>query len=189
MNTMRMRSLLTRHGTPKTKLEAFGELILGNREKWRLHAMRCGALESEADDVVSDSLTYLCSRPELNLTERMMSVTVKCRAKNCARARGNTPIGSVEDLSITQKRRSAIDDDMLVSDRMELIELYEQALADIEERSAEYRYAELLRAVCDNPTTPIMQVGKDLGILPNTAAGAMRRMRLYLQREAEYAKA
>jgi len=189
MNTMKMRSLLTRRGTPKTKIEAFGELILGNREKWRLHAMRCGALESEADDVVSDSLTYLCSRPHFDLTERLMSVTVRSRAKNCTRARGNTPIGSVEDLSITQKRWSAIDGDMLVSDRLELIELYEQALTDIEERSAEYRYAELLRTFCSDPTISVVQVGRDLGILPNTAAGAMRRMRLYLQRENEYAKA
>ena len=189
MNTMKMRSLLTRHGTPKTKLEAFAELILGNREKWRLHAMRCGALESEADDVVSDSLTYLCSRPELDLTERLMSVTVRGRAINCRRARGNTRIGHLEDLSVTNRRSFTIDNEMLFSDRLELIELYEQALTDIEERSAEYRYAELLRTFCSDPTISVVQVGRDLGILPNTAAGAMRRMRMYLQRKAEYAKA
>jgi len=90
---------------------------------------------------------------------------------------------------VTKKRWSTIDQEMLVSDRLELIELYEQALTDIEKRSAEYRYAELLRAYCSDPTISVVQVGRDLGILPDTAAGAMRRMRLYLQREAEYAKA
>ena len=172
----------------KNRTELFGELVMSEMDKWRRYAVRFGALESEADDVISDSLTYLLSRPELDWTERLLCLTIKCRAKNCTRARSNKRIGLIEDLLPSEQRFILSDEEMLVDDRMEYGELYTQALEEIEQFEGG-RYVELLREFCEDPEMTVCALAREMGISINTAAGAMRRMRLYLQREAEYAKA
>lgn len=186
-----MKSLLTRHGMQrkKNRAELFGELVMRDLTKWRRYAIRFGALESEADDVISDSLIYLLSRPELDWAESLMCLSIKCRAKNCTRARSNTPIGKIEDLVPAQQHCISEDEVMLVDERMEYEELYAQAVEDISQ-SKEARYTELLTRVCDDPQASVVEVGRELGMLTNTASGVMRRIRLYLQeKEADYAKA
>jgi hypothetical protein len=186
-----MTSLLMRHGMQrkKNRAELFGELVMREQNKWRSYAIRFGALESEADDVISESLTYLYSRPELDWTERLMCLTVKCRAKNCRRGRSNKRIGLIEDLMPSQQRFIIKDNEMGVDDRIEYEELYTQAVEDIRQ-SKEARYTELLTRVCADPQTSVVEVGRELGMLTNTASGVMRRIRLYLQeKEADYAKA
>jgi hypothetical protein len=173
----------------KNRAEQFGELAMSELYKWRCYAIKYGALEAEADDVVSDSLTYLYSRPELDWSEKLLCLTIKCRAKNCVRARGNTPIGKIEDLMPHGGHAYFSDNEMSISDRIEHEELYCQALEEIEQFE-EGRYVDLLRDFCENPGSTVVGVGRNMGILNNTSSGAMRRMRLYLQtKEAEYAKA
>lgn len=186
-----MTSLLTRHGMQRKKdrAELFGELVMSERSKWRSYAIKFGAPESEADDVISDSLTYLLSRPELNWTESLMCLAIKCRAKNCARARSNKRIGFIEDFMPSQQRYLMKDDEMSITERMEYQELYAQAVEELSQ-SHEARYLSLLRAVCNNPQRSVVSVAKDFDMPHNTAASAMRRMRLYLQDKREdYAKA
>ena len=184
MNKTMTKSLLTRHGTPKSKLEAFGELILGNRQKWRSIAIQNGALVSEVDDVISESLMYLISKPDLELTERLMHVTVKCRAKNRRRARGSSPIGMIDDLMLSHQRKLIIDEMMSVDDEIELEEALQNGINDVRENLLPY-YADLLVEVCNNPDMAVVNVGATMGILPNTTSGIMRKIKQYLRsREA-----
>lgn len=171
----------------KDRAELFGELVMRDLTKWRSYAIRFGALESEADDVISDSLTYLLSRPELDWAESLMCLAIKCRAKNCTRARSNKRIGLIEDLMPSQQRFIIKDHEMLVDERMEYDELYIQALEEVEQFD-DGRDVELLRQVCENPDETVCSIGRNMGMNINTAAGAMRRIRLYLQRGSEYAK-
>jgi hypothetical protein len=173
----------------KDRAELFGELVMRERVKWRSYAIRFGALESEADDVISDSLAYLLSRPELDWTEMLMCLAIKGRAKNCTRARSGKRIGLIEDLMPSHQRFILEDEEILVDELMEYEELYAQAVEDVS-RSREARYTELLTTVCNNPQRSVVNIAGDFGISENTAAGALRRIRLYLQeKEADYAKA
>jgi len=180
-----------RHGMQrkKNRAELFGELVMREQCKWRSYAIKFGALESEADDVISDSLTYLYSRPELEWSERLMCLTIKCRAKNCKRRRSNKRIGLIEDLMPSTQRFIIKDHEMGVDDRMEYEELYAQAVEDVRQ-SKEARYIDLLTGVCADPQLSVVEMGRELGMLTNTASGVMRRIRLYLkEKEADYAKA
>jgi hypothetical protein len=186
-----MTSLLMRHGMQRKKdrAELFGELVMREQVKWRSYAIRFGALESDADDVISDSLAYLLSRPELDWTESLMCLAIKCRAKNSTRARSNKRIGLIEDLMPSRQRFILEDEEMLVDELMEYEELYAQAVEDVSQ-SREARYTELLTAVCNNPQRSVVKIAGDFGLSEHTAAGALRRIRLYLQeKEADYAKA
>jgi hypothetical protein len=180
-----------RHGMQrkKNRAELFGELVMREQGKWRSHAIKFGALESEADDVISDSLAYLYSRPELEWTERLMSVTIKCRAKNRRRSRPTNPIGLIEDLTSSHQHYIIKDHEMGVDDRMEYEELYAQAVEDVRQ-SKGARYAEFLIRVCSDPQTPIVKKGVEMGMLENTASGVMWRIKRYLkEKEADYGKA
>jgi len=186
-----MTSLLMRHGMQRKKdrAELFGELVMREQVKWRSYAIRFGALESDADDVISDSLAYLLSRPELDWTESLMCLAIKCRAKNSTRARSNKRIGLIEDLMPSHQRFILRDEEMLVDELMEYEELYAQAVEDVRQSKGS-RYAEFLIRVCSDPQTSIVKKGVEMGMLENTASGVMWRIKRYLkEKEADYAKA